>query len=165
MKRRTLTIGSLVRFFRQDCGGALAEMAIIFPLLAILLAAVSEFGRYFQTYTTLSKATRTAARHLSNHPYNATEITKATNLVVCGKLVCAGGDELVPGMTPAKVCIESTGSPKIETVTVRIPHIAAGCGAPHIYQPIFDIGGLLHNNTFNLAIPVNPSTTMYYVIE
>ena len=165
MKRRTLSIHRLGRFGRDEKGGTLAELAILFPLLALMLAAVSEFGRYFQTYTTLAKSTRTAARYISNHPYNATEITRATNLVVCGKLVCAGGDELVPGMTPGKVCIESTGSPKIQTVTVRIPHVAAGCGAPHVYQPIFDIGALLHNPTFSLAIPINPSTTMYYMLE
>lgn len=164
MKPRTLN-NRLRRFGNEDKGGALAEMAIIFPLLVILLAAVSEFGRYFQTYTTLAKATRTAARYLSNHPYNGTEVTRATNLVVCGKLTCAGGDELVPGMTPAKVCIQTTGSPKIQTVTVKIPHVASGCGAPHVYQPIFDIGGLLHNPSFSLSIPVNPSTTMYYMLD
>jgi hypothetical protein len=85
--------------------------------------------------------------------------------VVCGKLVCTGGDELVPGMTAAKVCVESTGSPKILTVTVRIPHLAGSCGAPHVYQPVFDIGALLGNPTFSLAIPVNPSTTMYYMLD
>jgi hypothetical protein len=76
-----------------------------------------------------------------------------------------GGDELVQGITTANVCVESTGSPKIQTVTVRIPHLAGACGAPHVYQPIFDIGALLHNPTFTLAIPINPSTTMYYMID
>ncbi len=81
-------------------------------------------------------------------------------------MTCAGGDELVAGMTVDKVCIESTGVPKIETVTGRIPRVAGGgCGAPQQFQPIFDIGALLNSETFSLELPLSPSTTMYYMLD
>ena len=150
---------------RRDDGATLAEMAIMVPFLAIMLAAVSEFGRFFQTYTTMAKATRAGARYLSNHPFNDTEKAKAKSLVVCGKLVCDGGDELLPGMTADKVCIESTGDPIPVTITVRIPETADGCGEPYTYQPIFDLGALLHTPSYSLEKPIRPSTTMYFVLD
>jgi hypothetical protein len=166
MNRITLTTQKLRRFAHCEEGGVLAELAIIVPFLAIMLAGVSEFGRYFQTYTTLSKSTRTAARYLSNHPYtDPTNGTVARNLVVCGKTVCAGGDELVSGITTANVCIQYTPAAPPETVTVSIPRTAGGCGAPHTYQPIFDLGALLNNNQFTLSLPISPSNTMYYMLN
>lgn len=83
-------------FIRQERGASMAELAILVPILVLLLAAVCEFGRFFQQYTTLAKSTRTAARYLSNHSFPDNQAA-ARNLVVCGKLTCAGGDELVPG--------------------------------------------------------------------
>ena len=165
MKIRKLRIRCLVTFARNESGGTLAELGILVPLLVVMLAAVSEFGRYFQAYTTLAKGTRSAARYLSNHPFTVDEQNKAKNLVVCGKLTaCAENEKLVKGMDVTKVCIESTGAPKIETVTVRIPRVAGECGAPHNYQPIFNIGALLHTS-FSFAPPINPRTTMRYVLD
>ncbi|HET6891932.1 MAG TPA: TadE family protein [Pyrinomonadaceae bacterium] len=153
---------------RDESGGTIAELAIIVPFLAVMIAGVTEFGRLFQTYTTLAKATRCSARHLSNHkaPYSNAVLTEATNLAVCGKLTCAGGDELVKGMTAAKVCIED--QPVTATVRVSIPRVAQNCTngndkVPHIYQPIFDIGTLIDSDTFTLELPISPSTTMYYI--
>lgn len=156
---------NLLRFVRNEAGGSLAELAILVPLLAVMLAAVSEFGRYFQSYTTLAKATRSASRYLSNHPLTDAEKDKAKNLVVCGRVTSCGADRLVPGMEAAKVCIETTGSPKVETVTVRVPRTAEeGCGAPHNYVPIFNIGALLHTN-FSFAPTIAPRTTMRYMLD
>src|SRR4051812_45034982 len=83
---------ALNRLLRREDGGALAELAILVPFLALMLAAVSEFGRFFEQYTTLSKATRTASRYLSNHKLDAAEVGRAQSLVVCGKLACADAD-------------------------------------------------------------------------
>ena len=161
-------------WFRRDDGGALAELAIIVPFLAVMLAGVSEFGRYFQNYTTLAKATRNASRYLSNHQLDATEQTRAVNLVVCGKLACAVGDPpLVTGLVAGNVCLESSGSPKVLNVTVKIPYAAGDCNpmtgaaaaTPYTYTPIFDIGALLNTPSFSMAVPIAPSTTMYYMIE
>jgi hypothetical protein len=165
MEMRRLKSRRLVRFTGNEDGGTLAELAILLPLLALMLAAVSEFGRYFQTYNTLAKATRSSARYLSNHPLNDDEKTKAKNLVVCGKLTtCAANEKLARGIDTSSVCIETTGDPIVETVTIRIPRVAGDCGAPVLYQPVFNIGALLHNS-LTMALPIAPSTTMRYVHE
>ena len=168
----------LHQWLRREDGGALAELAILIPFLAVMLAGVCEFGRYFQNYTTLSKATRTASRYLSNHELNATEIGRAQNLMVCGKLTCAAGDRsVVPGFNAANVCIERTlespSSPKVINVTVKVPRTSgdcnpmpgAGAATPFVYTPIFNIGALLNNPSLSLALPISPGTTMYYMID
>ena len=161
---RSAIFQKLRRFIKHDKGAALAELAILVPFLILLVAAVAEFGRFFQKYTTLSKATRTAARYLSNHPFPDSQ-DEATNLVVCGKLTCAGGDELMTGLSAANVCIQSAGVGKIESVTVSIPRAGGGgCGAPLNYNPIFNIGALL-NTGFTFTPAIAPSTTMYYMVE
>ena len=166
MQVASKVVQAVRRFVQNDCGGTLAELAILVPFLVVMLAAVTEFGRLFQTYTTLTKATRVSARYLSNHQFNNDEKDKARSLVVCGKLKCAGGDELVTGMTAAKVCIEPEGTPAtIETVTVRIPRTEGDCGAPHLHTPIFDLGRLLQVDGFSLSMPISPSTTMRYMLD
>jgi Flp pilus assembly pilin Flp len=165
------TIRTLLR--RED-GGALAELAILVPFLAVMLGAVCEVGRFFQNYTTLSKATRTASRYLSNHALNPVEIGRAKNLAYCGKLVCGAGDPpIVNGLLSTNICIEATGSPKVKTVTVRIPRDTSPCNpvasapaaTPYVFRPIFDIGALLNNPAVSMALPIAPGTTMYYMID
>lgn len=158
---------------KDESGGTLAEMALTVPLLIVLLAGVSEIGRYFQSYTTLTKSTRAAARYLSNHQYNDIEISRAKNLVVCGRLTaCTAEERLVKGASTANVCIQTTkvaGSEQIEFVTVSIPRDATKtCDADAVatklnYEPIFNLGALLHNNAFTLTYPLAPSTTMRYI--
>ena len=164
MKKQSRKIGR--GFFKREEGGTVAELAIIVPFLAVMLAGVTEFGRLFQSYTALTKSTRTAARYLSNHPFNDVQKAKAKNLAACGKLTCGVNDEpLLPGLTPDHICIESTGSPNPVSVTVSIPRNATGCGTPYTYQPIFDLAVLLHAPTFSLSLPMAPSTTMYYMLD
>lgn len=163
-------INNLRHLVRNESGGTLAELAILVPFLVVMLAAVSELGRFFQTYSTLAKSTRTAARYLSNHQFNNLEKGRARNLVVCGKLACAGGDELVTGLSTANVCIQTTLTPQatVETVTVSIPRQETlacedGDATWLRYRPIFDIGALLNDNDFSLVFPLAPSTTMRYI--
>ena len=158
---------------RREDGGALAELAILVPFLAIMLAGVCEFGRYFQNYNTVAKATRDGARYLSNHPLTPDEIGKAQSLVVCGKVACGATDKpVITGLSAGNVCVESTGSPKILNVTVRIPRsnsacaptAGAGSAVPLTYSPIFNVGALLHTG-LSLNLPIAPSTTVYYTIN
>ena len=151
-------------FMGQDKGAALAELAILVPFLILMVAAVAEFGRFFQNYTTVAKGTRAAARYLSKVKHEVDTENKARNLVVCGKLTCAGGDELVPGLSAANVCIQTTGTPRIETYTVSLPRTSGGCGAPLNYRPWFNIGALL-NTGFTFTPTINPSTTMYNMLD
>ena len=158
---------------KDESGGTLAEMALTLPVLILLLAGVSEIGRYFNSYTTLAKSTRAAARYLSNHQYNSTEIARAKNLVVCGQLTtCTDEQRLVKGASVANVCIETTkvaGSEQIEFVTVSIPRDSTKtCDADEVavklpYQPVFNLAALLNSDTFSLSYPLAPSTTMRYI--
>jgi Flp pilus assembly pilin Flp len=173
MKRPFEVIKQLRQWLRREDGGALAELAILVPFLAVMLAGVCEFGRYFQNYNTLAKATRSASRYLSNHKLNAQEIDRAQSLVMCGKLACGAGDRpLLPNLSKGNVCVESTGSPKVLTVTVRIPRPDTACApttnapgaSPYTYQPIFNVGALLGTG-LDLRLPIAPSVTMYYQID
>ena len=161
-----------LRMVKDESGGTLAEMALTLPVLILLLAGVSEIGRYFQAYTTMSKSTRAAARYLSNHQYNPDEVERAKNLVICGQLTtCTDAERLVKGAVPENVCIQTTvaASGQIETVTVSLPRDPTKtCDADVVavklpYQPIFDLGALLNSETFSLTYPIAPSTTMRYI--
>lgn len=158
--RRIKGLKSLFRFFGNEHGGALAELAILVPFLLVMLAAVAEFGRYFETYTTLSKSTRNAARYLSNNTFDTQHINAAKAMAVCGKTACAAGEEYFAGLDTTDIEITSTeteGSTAVpETVTVTVNGF--------VYDPIFDIGALLHTS-FTLALPVRPSTTMFYMLR
>ena len=171
-------VKTIRKFLRREDGGALAELAILVPFLAVMLAGVCEFGRYFQNYTTLAKATRTASRYLSNHELNPTEIGRAQNLMTCGKLVCAEGDRsIISGFSVTNVCIETTpesvGSPAVKYVTVKVPRTEGDCapmtgtapGTPFVYTPIFNIGALINNPSISLKVAIAPSTTMYYMVK
>lgn len=157
---------------KDETGGTLAEMALTLPLLIVLLAGVSEIGRYFQAYTTLAKSTRSAARYLSNHQYNNAEIERAKNLVVCGQLTtCNDAQRLVKGASVDNVCIETTkvaGSEQIEFVTVSIPRDdSKTCDADTTavklpYTPVFNLQALL-GGSFTISYPLAPSTTMRYI--
>ena len=175
IRLNNIIVKRLRTLIRSERGGALAELAILVPFLAVMLAIVTEVGRYYQTYTTLAKATRTSARYLSNHSLNNSEVARAVNLVVCGKLACTGGDELVkgvgtgPAIAAANVCIESTAN---STITVRIPrtndcnpvpNVGAPAGNPYTYQTLFNIGTLMGIPSFNFNLPIAPRVTMFKV--
>jgi Flp pilus assembly protein TadG len=157
---------------KDESGGTLAEMALTLPLLIVLLAGVSEIGRYFNSYTTLAKSTRAAARYLSNHQYNGIEVGRAKNLVVCGQLTsCTPEQRLVKNADVNNVCIQTTkvtGSEQIEFVTVSIPRDATKtCDGDVVavrlnYTPVFNLGALL-GDSFSIGYPLAPSTTMRYI--
>jgi Flp pilus assembly pilin Flp len=147
------------RFVRSEKGGALAELAILIPFLVVMLAAVSELGRLFQTYTALSKSTRAAARYLSNQAYDDEHIARAKNVAVCGKVVCTGVDPVVPGLTADNVKVDPEfqaggggGNPLRVTIYIE----------DYTFQPIFNLGALIGNNRL-MALPASGSTTMYYM--
>ncbi len=153
--RRIKGLKKLFGFAGNEQGGALAELAILVPFLLVMLAGVAEFGRFFETYTTLAKSTRTAARYLSNAPYDTTHQNAAKAMTVCGKTICGSNEHYFTNLdvNDISVTAEIVGG-KPETVTVSVTGFN--------YTPIFDIGALLHTS-FTLALPVKPSTTMYYM--
>ena len=156
--KRLLTFIRGNRFAKSERGGALAELAILVPFLVVMLAAVTELGRLFQTYTDLSKATRVAARYISNVAYDDTQIANAKNVAVCGNINCTGVDPVVPNLTT-------------DNVSVTPEYAACDCGNPvrvtvsivnYNFQPIFNLGALIGNNRL-AALPASGSTTMYYM--
>ncbi len=144
----------------NETGGTLAELAILIPFLIVMVAAVAELGRYFQTYATLSKSTRAAARYMSRVAYEGDPTKELVKKVaVCGKPDCAGVNPVAPLLTEANIAVTTEDAPGGEgnpiTVTVSIQN--------YNFQPLFNLGALLGNNTFSLALPIKPSTTMYYM--
>lgn len=155
MKRFSFIRGR--RFSKDESGGALAELAILVPFLIVMMGAVTELGRLFQTYTSLSKSTRAAARYLSNNSYEDLYIHRAKQIALCGKIACSGGDEVASGLTMENIEVKANpedGAGNPNTVTIRITN--------YTFQPLFNLPALLNvERSFSFA--VSPSTTMYYM--
>lgn len=147
-------------FKRDDCGLQLVELAIALPVMIVLFAGVAEFGRYFQTYTTLAKGSRVAARFLATARANGLDDAAAKNLVVYGNLA-GTGNPIVDGLTVDNVSITrrngagavTTGFPS--TVTIQITNFK--------HTPVFDLGKLM-NTSLSLNVDVKPSVTMRYLL-
>lgn len=153
--RRLLTRMSARRLARDEAGTQLVELAIVLPVLLVLFGATAEFGRFFYTYQTLTKSTRSAARYITTGvKEGAAADEKATNLAVYGN-TAGTGEPLVDGLDPTHINITRTGSTLVpERVTVEIEGFR--------YQPVFDIGKLTGNRSLSLAIDVSPRTTMRF---
>ena len=135
-----------------EAGTQLAELAIVLPVLLVLFGATAEFGRFFYTYATLAKATRSAARYLTAS--NKATDAGAQNLVIYGN-EAGTGDPLLPGLGPSHIDIEREGpSLQPQKVTVGI--------SGYKYRPIFDLGKLMGKD-FSMSIDVKPSTMMRYM--
>ena len=158
-----------MRLYRKLCAGArrlarcergtqMVELAIVLPVLCLMLATTAEFGRFFHTYTTLTKATRSAARYLSTAPGNGADDDKAKNLVVYGNTE-GEGNPVIQGLSTADVLITREGGAAAagmpEKVTVRIDG--------YTYQPIFNPGAFINDDRASLQIEVSPSTTMRFL--
>ena len=154
------------RLKRAENGAQLVELAIVLPIFLALLVAVAEFGLYFYTYTTLSKATRVAARYITSKPYNPNDpdnsnnsIAQAKKLAVCGRTdICSAGSEIISGFTTSNVSITTTGGNGFfpETITVQISGFN--------YQPLFDLSRFAGGQSWQ-NVSVAPSTTMRYLLE
>ena len=142
---------------RDERGTQLVELAIVVPLLLMLVGAVAEFGRFFHTYSALSKATRAGARYQISQPPDSSDVTTAKNIVVFGN-PAGTGQPVVAGLSTAQVKVtpNKVGS-TVETVTVSID----GYG----YVPIFDLGKLTNNSSLSLAVNVSPSSTMRQLVQ
>jgi Flp pilus assembly protein TadG len=138
-------------FRRDERGTQLVELAIVVPMMLMLVGATAEFGRFFYTYSTLSKATRVGARYeISQRPGTADAVAK--NLVVFGN-TAGTGSPVVAGLTTTHVQVVRSG----QTVSIKIN----GYG----YQPIFDLGKLTKSPSLSLAVNVSPSATMRQLVQ
>lgn len=149
---------ALLNSLRGERGSQLAELALVLPIMLMLLASIAEFGNFFYTYSTLAKATRGGARYLTSKTFSQAEKDKAKSLAVYGDANAAcTGEPVIKGLTCANVDVQGVGgAPGFpDRVNVRVIN--------YTYQPLFDLGKLT-KNTFTLAVPVSPSTTMKYLL-
>ncbi|MFN8006881.1 MAG: TadE family protein [Terriglobia bacterium] len=89
-------------------GQALVEFAIVLPFLLLVMFGITEFGRAYYQYNTLSKAIRNGARYLSSNTYSSANLTNTQNLVVYGN-TAGSGPPMLPGLTPAMINITPSG--------------------------------------------------------
>ena len=156
-KRSARLLRRLVRrVSRDERGTQLVELTIVLPVMILLFASVAEFGRFFYTYSTLSKAARSAARYTTTRQFDAADIAQAQSLAVYSD-ASAGctGTAILQGLTCANVDLQQATSAGAQTVTARVIN--------YQYQPIFDLGKLTGISTLSLKINVSPSVTMKYV--
>ena len=144
---------------RNEQGVQLAEVAIVLPMLLLLLAATAEFGRYFYVYSTLSRATRTAVRHVAStaftSPANADNAV-ALNLALCGSTSCDDKSPILNGLLLSNFSVTANGGSTYfpTTVTVEINYT---------YTPIFNLGNFADGVSWS-SVPVKPKTTMRYML-
>lgn len=144
-------------FAREERGSQLVELAIILPIFLIMFAAVAEFGRFFYSYTTLSKATRAGTRYLITAKNSAQSDATAKNIVVYGN-PAGTGTPVVKGLTPAHVVITRTGG------TSSVPKEVKVEISGFKYQPAFDLGKMIKIPALSLDFDIKPSVTMHYLI-
>jgi Flp pilus assembly protein TadG len=96
----------------------MTEMVIITPVLLLLLLAVSELGKAFVQYNTLTKSVREAARQVSAVALLGTTGTvvispdveaAAKNLVVYGN-IAGGGTPQLPALSTTHVSVTDAGN-------------------------------------------------------
>jgi len=147
----------LLRALRRDERGTqLVELALVVPLFLMMVGAVGEFGRFFYTYSTLSKATRAGARYQISQPPGSSDAT-AKNLVVFGN-PAGTGSPVVAGLSTTNVLVTAnkTGG-TVQTVTVSISGFN--------YQPIFDLGKLTKSPSLSLSVNVGAGSTMRQLVQ
>jgi len=147
----------LLRALRRDERGTqLVELALVVPLFLMMVGAVGEFGRFFYTFSTLSKATRAGARYQISQPPGSSDAT-AKNLVVYGN-PAGTGSPVVAGLSTSNVQVtpNKVGG-AVQTVTVSISNFN--------YQPIFDLGKLTKSPSLSLSVNVGAGSTMRQLVQ
>ena len=139
-------------------GAAIVEFAIVLSLMLLITAGIFEFGRAFQYYDALAKATRDGARYMSAAPkatINSVAVSDAKNLVVNA----ANAANVAPVLTIAEVVVTCT------------PAACADGTAPadvevSITGYSINIGGVMpfvSGTTSYSGVTLAPHTTMRYM--
>ncbi|HEV7893372.1 MAG TPA: TadE/TadG family type IV pilus assembly protein [Pyrinomonadaceae bacterium] len=143
------------RFARRRRGSQLVEVAITLPIIIILLGATAEFACFFYSYTTLTNAVRSGARHASKWEIGSSwTIPETQRMVVYGDYSDTSKGPILPGLSTSNVTITANGpSPHaIQSVTVAV--------TGYKYVPLFDLGKLTGVKSLSLNINMNASATM-----
>ncbi|HEV8552420.1 MAG TPA: TadE/TadG family type IV pilus assembly protein [Casimicrobiaceae bacterium] len=139
-------------------GAAIVEFAIVLSMMLLITAGIFEFGRAFQYYDALAKATRDGARYMSAAPkatINSVAVSDAKNLVV----TAANAANVAPALTITEVVVTCT------------PAACADGTAPtdvevSITGYSINIGGVMpfvSGTTSYSGVTLAPHTTMRYM--
>jgi Flp pilus assembly protein TadG len=146
------------RFPSLERGAAAVEFAIVLALMLLIVAGIFEFGRAFQYYDALAKATRDGARYMSAAPkatINSVAVGTAKDLVVAA----VNAANVVPALTNAEVvvtctpaaCVDGTAPTDIE-VSISGYSITIGGVMPFV-----------SGTTSYTGVTLAPHTTMRYM--
>jgi len=164
--------------WRDHEGSALAEGAVLVPVLIILLLGVYDFSWYFYQQHLIATGLRDAAHYLarSANPSDATTQSDAKNLAVTGQIT--GGSARVPGWSTSNVqvaissdansgsstpcgAVPCRGGATIQLITVctGTTSTTQSCSSTSFSDPSFGIFGIL-----GLTVPVfNVSHSERYI--
>ncbi len=141
----------------QQRGAAIVEFALVLTVMLLITAGIFEFGRAFQHYDALAKATRDGARYMSTATkatINSVAVGNAKDLVVTE----ANAANLSPVLTTGEVHVTCT------------PAACADGTAPTDIQVSISgysitIGGVMPfvSGTKFTGVTLAPHTTMRYM--
>ncbi|SOZ15384.1 Pilus assembly protein TadG [Cupriavidus taiwanensis] len=120
---------------RRQRGVAAVEFGILLAPMVLMACGVAEFGRAIYQYDTLTKATRTATRYLSQFSPDDVGYPAAAAkcLAVYGNSACSG-DTLAPGLSTSMVVIcdrvDASGCPGQSFSNVNTYDNPGGAGTP-----------------------------------
>jgi Flp pilus assembly protein TadG len=133
----------------RSAGQALAEFALIVPILVMAIFGVIDFGRYVYTQNALNEAAREAARaaSVSTRP---TECAGQTRDVCAQTIASARLVGVIGGTPPATVqCFRVTntdgGDADTDLDLASVP--ASSCSTTHLFK-------VTVTNQFNLLTPI-----------
>ena len=141
-------------------GAAIVEFAIVLSLMLLITAGIFEFGRAFQYYDALAKATRDGARYMSTVPkatINSVGVPAAKALVVAQ----ANAANLSPILTTGDVVVTCTPAACADGAAPPDMHIEVSISGYSI-----NIGGVMpfvSGTTSYSGVPLAPHTTMRYM--
>src|SRR2546429_2534217 len=96
-------------------GAAIVEFAMVVTVMLLITAGIFEFGRAFQYYDALAKATRDGARYMSSAPkatISSVAVANAKDLVVTE----ANAANLSPILTAADVTVTCNGAACVDGI-------------------------------------------------
>jgi Flp pilus assembly protein TadG len=148
------------RFPSLARGAAVVEFAIVLTLMLLITAGIFEFGRAFQYYDALAKATRDGARYMSAAPkatISSVGVPAAKDLVVAA----ANAANLSPILTTGEVVVTCTPAACADGAAPPDMHIEVSISGYSI-----NIGGVMpfvSGTTSYTGVNLAPHTTMRYM--
>lgn len=121
-------------FPAKQRGVAAIEFAILIPMMLLMVFGITEFGRAFYQYNTLTKSVRDSVRYLSTHgPGDMVGHTTAACLTVYGKETCGSVPELAPGLSTSMVSIcDAITCPGTHSTVATTDENGAGVGVVNL---------------------------------